>query len=84
MSEPVPKRPRLHQEEQSFTTSSAGFIQICDVDPSGKFVRIKNMSSQVRNDAVTVVCLTTVQNCGITQSVNVCCAAQRCMRNCST
>jgi hypothetical protein len=55
MSEPVPKRPRLHQqqqqqEEQSFTTtSSAGFIQICDVDPSGKFVRIKNMSLQIES-----------------------------------
>jgi hypothetical protein len=50
MSEPVPKRPRLHQEDQSFTTtSSAGFIQICDVDPSGKFVRIKNMSSQIES-----------------------------------
>lgn len=49
MSEPVPKRPKLHQEEQSITSSSAaGFIQICDVDPAGKFVQIKNMSSQVR------------------------------------
>ena len=79
MSEPVPKRPRLHQQqqgEQSFTTtSSAGFIQICDVDPSGKFVRIKNMSAQVRNEAVTVVCLTNVQGCGVAQSVNMCCAA---------
>ena len=53
MSEPIPKRARLHQqqqqqEEQSITsTSSAGYIQVVDVEPSGKFIKIKNMSSQV-------------------------------------
>ena len=56
MSEPVPKRARLHphqhqsqqQEEQSITsTSSAGYIQVVDVEPSGRFIKIKNMSTQV-------------------------------------
>ena len=34
-------------EESSVSSHAAGFIQISDVDPDGKFVQIKNMSNQV-------------------------------------
>ena len=55
MSEPLPKRARLHHEEQSVTSASAaGFIQISDVEPTGKFVQIKNMSSQVGTHTTAV------------------------------
>ena len=43
------KRQRL--EESSVSSHAAGFIQISDVDPDGKFVQVKNMSNQV-----SVVC----------------------------
>jgi chromosome segregation ATPase len=51
MSEPVPKRARLHQQEEQAvtTTSTTGFIQVCDVDPAGKFIQIKNMSTQIES-----------------------------------
>lgn len=51
MSEPVPKRARLHQQEGQSTTSSsaAGFIQICDVEPKGRFIQIKNLSTQIQS-----------------------------------
>lgn len=44
------KRPRLDPElsqKSTVSTTAAGYIQISDVDPSGNFVQIKNMSNQV-------------------------------------
>jgi len=34
-------------QQASVDSSAAGFIQISDVDPTGKYVQIKNMSNQV-------------------------------------
>ena len=41
--------PRLKKKKQvaASSSSAAGFIQICDVDPDGRFVQIKNMSDKV-------------------------------------
>ena len=49
-SQPKSKRARLEAEiaqQSSVASTAAGYIQICDVDPSGKYVQIKNMSDQV-------------------------------------
>lgn len=49
-SEPKSKRARLEAEisqQSNVASTAAGYIQICDVDPSGKYVQIKNMSDQV-------------------------------------
>ena len=44
--EPHSKKPK-EDIGSSTSSSSAGFIQICDVDPEGKYVQIKNMSDKV-------------------------------------
>ena len=56
-SEPKTKKMRMEAsvtQQANVASSAAGFIQISDVDPTGKYVQIKNMSNQV-----CVVCLTT-------------------------
>ena len=35
-------------QDTNISSQATGFIKISDVDPSGKFVQIKNMSTQVR------------------------------------
>ena len=51
-SEPKSKRARLEAEisqQSNVASTAAGYIQICDVDPTGKYVQIKNMSDQVES-----------------------------------
>lgn len=47
-SEPAVKKPRFDtpvQKQSTVTSSAAGCIQLCEVDPAGRFVQIKNMST---------------------------------------
>lgn len=49
-TEQVVKKPRLDtssQQTQQQSVSSTGCIQICEVDPQGRYVQIKNMSKSV-------------------------------------
>ena len=42
--------PRLKKQKKQVaatSSSAAGFIQICDVDPDGRFIQLKNMSDKV-------------------------------------
>ena len=50
--EKEPKRLRLDPDltpVQQSNSTATGFIQICDVDPSGNYVQIKNMSEQIES-----------------------------------
>ena len=40
-------RTKRQKKVDSTSSSSAGSIQICDVDPDGRYVQIKNMSDKV-------------------------------------
>ena len=56
-SEQVTKKPRLDPQptetkQSAISASAAGCLQICDVDPSGRFVKINNLSSEVCTVAV--------------------------------
>ena len=46
-SEPAPKKPRYDTTTTSVSTSASGCIHITKVDPSGRYVEIKNMSNEV-------------------------------------
>ena len=56
VTEQVVKKARLdvsaqqqqQQQQSSISASAAGCIQICEVDSTGRFVQIKNMSNTVR------------------------------------
>lgn len=42
--------PRLKKQKKQVaatSSSAAGFIQICDVDPDGRFIQLKNMSDKI-------------------------------------
>ena len=42
-----PRTKKQKKQVDATSSSSAGFIQICDVDPEGRYIQIKNMSEKV-------------------------------------
>ena len=57
---PSGKRPRFRLEKESvnsanISTTATGDLQIVDVDPAGKCIRIRNMSDQVSPASYCVI-----------------------------
>ncbi len=50
-----PRSKRSKKQVDSTSSSSAGSIQICDVDVDGRYVQIKNMSDKVIVVVVAVI-----------------------------
>lgn len=42
-----PRTKKQKKQVAASSSSAAGFIQICDVDPDGRYIQIKNMSDKV-------------------------------------